>query len=244
MITRFILLAVAVFIMGSSLPVFSQTIVTGKVMAVSRNSLPDITVVLMNSVDSVIIDHCLTDEKGEYRLSSKGTTDTYLLISISSFDIKRQTKKIENRSQTVNFVAEEGSIALEEVVVKAKKMWGKKDTINYRVSVFKDKSDLVIGDVLKRMPGIDVKESGQITYKGKPINKFYIENLDMLEGRYGIATNNISASDIATVQVLENHQPIKALEKTSFSNDAAINLNKRREKRCFQYNGSVGHRYG
>ena len=74
------------------------------------------------------------------------------------------------------------------------------------------------------MPGIDVQGSGQITYKGKPINKFYIENLDMLQGRYGIATNNISANDIATIQVLENHQPIKALEKTQFSNDAAINL--------------------
>lgn len=63
-----------------------------------------------------------------------------------------------------------------------------------------------------------------ITYKGKPINKFYIENMDALQGRYGIATNNISASDIATVQVLENHQPIKALEQSNPSDYAAINL--------------------
>ena len=108
--------------------------------------------------------------------------------------------------------------------MKSNKIWGNKDTINYSVAAFKDKKDLVIGDVLKKMPGIDVKESGQITYKGKPINKFYIENLDMLQGRYGIATNNLSANDIATVQVFENHQPIKALEKSQFSNEAAINL--------------------
>lgn len=69
-----------------------------------------------------------------------------------------------------------------------------------------------------------VKESGQIEYRGKPISKFYIENMDMLQGRYGIATNNISASDIATVQVFENHQPIKALTDIAFTDDAAINL--------------------
>lgn len=48
--------------------------------------------------------------------------------------------------------------------------------------------------------------------------------MDLLQGRYGIATNNISAKDVSTVQVLENHQPIKALEKIRLSNDAAINL--------------------
>jgi hypothetical protein len=74
------------------------------------------------------------------------------------------------------------------------------------------------------MPGIEVKESGQIEYRGKPISKFYIENMDMLQGRYGIATNNITASDIATVQVFENHQPIKALQDIAFTDDAALNL--------------------
>ncbi len=48
--------------------------------------------------------------------------------------------------------------------------------------------------------------------------------MDMLQGRYGIATNNISATNIATVQVFENHQPIKALEDIAFTNDAALNL--------------------
>ncbi len=92
------------------------------------------------------------------------------------------------------------------------------------VDAFRDSTDIVIGDVLKKMPGIVVKESGQIEYRGKPISKFYIENMDMLQGRYGIATNNISASDVATVQVFENHQPIKALEDIAFTDDAAINL--------------------
>ncbi|KAA3157301.1 hypothetical protein F2A05_02855, partial [Alistipes onderdonkii] len=46
----------------------------------------------------------------------------------------------------------------------------------------------------------------------------------MLDGRYGQATNNIAPQDVASVEVMENHQPIKALKDIVFSDRAAINL--------------------
>lgn len=200
----------------------SQSIISGKIQNRQKETVSDVSVMLMQA-DSTIIGYTMTDERGDYSLAYLGK-ESRLLLSVSAFDIKQQVKDIENRTQTVDFTIEEGSIELHEVLVKPTKMWGEKDTINYLVSSFKTDKDVVIGDVLKNMPGIDVKESGQITYRGKAINKFYIENMDMLQGRYGIATQNISADDISTVQVLENHQPIKALEDTQFSTDAAINL--------------------
>ena len=45
------------------------------------------------------------------------------------------------------------------------------------------------------MPGIDVSESGQIRYNNRPINKFYIEGLDLMGGRYGVAVNNVRATE-------------------------------------------------
>ncbi len=39
-----------------------------------------------------------------------------------------------------------------------------------------------------------------------------------------MATRNIEAKDIATVQVFENHQPVKALRDKVFSDEAAVNL--------------------
>lgn len=46
----------------------------------------------------------------------------------------------------------------------------------------------------------------------------------MFEGRYGVATINIQAKDIARVEVMENHQPIKALKELTLPDRAAINL--------------------
>ena len=74
------------------------------------------------------------------------------------------------------------------------------------------------------MPGIDVKDNGSIEYQGLAINKFYIEGNDLLGGKYGVATNGISANDIGMVEVLENHQPMQVLSGIGLSDQAAINL--------------------
>lgn len=46
----------------------------------------------------------------------------------------------------------------------------------------------------------------------------------MLDGKYGLATNNLSAKAVKEVQVLENHQKIAALRGKSFTDNAALNL--------------------
>ncbi len=201
----------------------TQTIIQGKVTNTLNQPIPDASVMLLKTTDSTVVAYNFSDSKGEYKIYYDGK-DVELLLMVYGFNIQRKIKKITNQSQIVDFMVSEQAIKLKEFSVKSDKIWGSRDTVNYVVDAFRDSTDIVIGDVLKKMPGIVVKESGQIEYRGKPISKFYIENMDMLQGRYGIATNNITASNIATVQVFENHQPIKALQDIAFSDDAAINL--------------------
>lgn len=113
---------------------------------------------------------------------------------------------------------------MKDVVIKAPRITTQGDTINYRVSAFQQQNDLSIGQVLKRLPGITVSDIGQISYKGVPIKNFYIEGLDLMKGKYGIATNNIDPNSISTVQIMENHQDIKALKDLKPEERASINL--------------------
>ena len=95
------------------------------------------------------------------------------------------------------------------------------------------------------MPGITVSDAGQISYQGKPIKNFYIEGLDLMKGHYGIATNNIDPNNIATVQVLENHQDIKALKGLRPEEQASINLRlKEGVKGVFNLIATLGGGYG
>ena len=202
----------------------AQTLIKGKVISGETNkAVENISVILKEIDGKVIKSFTTTDNQGKYELEYKGDKDS-ISISVAGFNIKKQTKIIANISQTLDLILENDQIALKEVVIIPPKIKQLGDTLNYNVNRFADQNDSSIGDVLKKMPGIQVADNGQIFYQSKAINKFYIENMDLLKGRYGIATNNISAKDVATVQVLENHQPIKALKDKEYSDEAAINL--------------------
>lgn len=80
------------------------------------------------------------------------------------------------------------TLELQEVVVTAKKIRQSGDTISYAASSYISKNDKTLEDLLRKMPGIEIKADGQILYNGQWINEFYIEGLDMLGSNYSVAT--------------------------------------------------------
>ena len=197
-------------------------------------------VTLLQPTDSSIVAYATTDKQGFYTL--KATTQLgEVLLSISGFNIKRKTTRIKAHSQTLDFYVEEENRILREVVVKSQKLWGNRDTLNYLVSAYTRGKDRSIGDVLQKLPGITIEDNGVIKYQGTPINHFYIENLDMLQGRYNLATQGIKAEDVATVQVLENHEHIRSRQDQTPSEHAAINLKlKDKAKGIWSKSASLG----
>lgn len=113
---------------------------------------------------------------------------------------------------------------LPEVYVDAQIVSQHGDTIAYRVSALKTDKDRNLEDLLRRIPGIEIQTNGTITYEEKPITHFYIEGLDLLSGRYSVATQHINVEDLSTIEVLENHQHIKLLKNYIPTNRAAINI--------------------
>ena len=113
---------------------------------------------------------------------------------------------------------------LREVTVQSPDIFQHGDTLVFNVGKYATSADDAIIDVIKRLPGVKVENDGTIMYQGKPINKFYIDGNDFIGDSYGLATNNISKDDVAAVEVMENHQPVKALEDIEFSDQAGINL--------------------
>ena len=202
----------------------AQSIIQGTVKDAQDNKgVESVNIMIQEKDNPAIQGFTVTDKEGKYRIEYKGQKDS-LIITTSGFNIQKQSKTVACKSQTVDFIVAFESIALKEVKVTPPKIKQIGDTIEYNVGSFSDKNDRTIEDVLKKLPGIEVESSGQILYQNIPINKFYIEGLDLLQGRYGLATKNIEAKDVQSVQVLENHQAIKVLKDKVFSEQAAINL--------------------
>ena len=200
----------------------AQTVIQGTVTDVQGKAVEAYVTVAPKGVQG-IIGFADTDEKGRYRVEFRTDADS-VAVTAAGLAIGQQVKVVPNRSQTVNFSVSEQDVELKEVTVLPEKIRQHGDTLSYNVGSYTQQGDRVIGDVLKRMPGIEVAESGAIKFNGKSIKNFYVEDMDLLQGRYGLATNNINAADVSTVQVLQNHQPIKALQGKEMTDDVAINL--------------------
>ena len=165
-------------------------------------------------------------------------------LEVTMMSYFRQSMPLDNVEFPLIVRMEPGTTLLKEVTVKADRIREQGDTISYRVGSFAQAQDRSIGDVLKRMPGIDVAKSGKIQYQGEDINKFYIEGADLLGGKYGIATNGISHEDVGAVEVMENHQPMQVLSGIAYSNKAAINLKlKNKAKATWSFHGDAGGGY-
>lgn len=166
---------------------------------------------------------CLSGLDGSFMLSFEASVDS-VCINVSGLNITPVIVICENKSQYRDIIVDEKAQEIDEVVIQAPKIYSKGDTISYYVASFQSGNDISIGQVLKRLPGITVSDAGRISYKGQPIKNFYIEGLDLMKGRYGIATNNIDPNTISTIEVLENHQDIKALKNLKPEERASINL--------------------
>lgn len=242
MLNRFLILTIC-FI--ASTIAIAQTNINGLVKSHYGISMDFINVVAspINS-PRTILGSCFTGEDGSFSLTINSKCDS-LILRASSIEISPAAITIPNHSGFYNIIVEEKTVELKEVVVKSKKIYSQGDTINYNVGSFLSQTDQSIADVLKKMPGISVSDAGQISYQGKPIKNLYIEGLDLMKGHYGIATNNIDPNNIATVQVLENHQDIKALKGLRPEEQASINLRlKEGVKGVFNLIATLGGGYG
>ncbi len=116
------------------------------------------------------------------------------------------------------------SVQLREITIKTPPIRAKGDTLAYQVGAFVRPGDTHLEDILRKLPGIQVADNGTVSYQGKAINKFYIEGKDLLGGSYAQATRNMPVDAVATVEVMENHQPVRVLHNRQFTDHAALNI--------------------
>ena len=233
------------FVSIGSLAGQTTTQISGVIKNASGKGVADVNVYASRVEQKYnIFASCLSGADGSFTLSFKAPSDS-VCIHASGLNIIPTAVICENKSQYKDITVEEKALEINEVTVRAPKIYSKGDTIRYNVASFQSKNDISIGQVLKRLPGITVSDAGQISYKGQPIKNFYIEGLDLMKGRYGIATNNLDPNSISTVEVLESHQDIKALKDLKPEERASINLKlKSGVKGVFNLIATLGGGYG
>ena len=149
---------------------YAQTL-SGKIID-AENNQPLEAVMISVLRGNTTIDYALTDAKGQFSLPWKHSGTLQLNISLLGY--KREMRNI-NAAGTLNLSLQPEAIVLKEVQIRPGRINTRKDTVRYDLAQFASSKDVHIKDVLKKLPGVDVDENGQVKYKGKAIDHYFVE---------------------------------------------------------------------
>ncbi len=206
-----------------SITTYAQKQLKGKVKDSKGFAISSANVNLKDRAGN-IISFTRTNDKGEYTLSI-GDEAKDLSIEVTTIGFAKKVTLVTDLTTDYNIILTESETLLKTVVVKNRPGLSLNgDTLNYTTADFADKQDRYIGDVLRKMPGIEVGEDGKVSVNGKGISALYVDGVNILDDKYSIGTKSIPHGAVDKVQVIEKDQPIKMLRKNNMSDDVALNL--------------------
>ena len=202
----------------------AQIKITGIVLQSNNEALENASITLSAKNKTQISAFATTNSKGFFELVSNEVGDS-ITVKVALIGYKTQQLIIANKAQVLKFTLVEFATELATLIAKEKPITQSGDTTNYLVKSFANKQDRMIGDVIARLPGIEIDENnGQIKFNGKAISHYYIDGLDLLEKKYNIANRNIPADLVEQVQILENHQDIRLFDSITKGTEPALNI--------------------
>ena len=192
----------------------------------AQTPLPDAIITLIRLPQQNILRYTVSQKDGSFRLIPAITDTAGLVLRVHLFGYRSQTIPLQPGRTRYDFALAPDATALPEAVVRSNRphLSSNGDTTTYTAADFAHAQDRSIGDVLKRMPGIDVDNTGKIYYNGKAVSAFYIDGDNLLDDRYNIGTTSIPHNIVDKVQVIENNQPIKVRAGGASGNETALNI--------------------
>ena len=74
------------------------------------------------------------------------------------------------------------------------------DTIVYNTDSFVSGTEKKLADVIKKLPGLEINDEGEIEAEGKKVGKIMVNGKDFFDGDTKLATKNIPANAISKVE--------------------------------------------
>ena len=204
---------------------FSQVKISGVVKDSIGAPLELANVIAINQETKALESYGITNAKGEYKLAL-GKNGKYNIqatyIGMKTVNIVVETKETDIRKDfTLNFDNALDAVELTyEMPVTIKG-----DTIVYNADSFKNGSERKLGDVLEKLPGVEINENGQIEVEGNPVQKITVNGKDFFDGDSKLATENIPSNAVDKIEVLRNFSEVGQLRSvTNNQNSVAINI--------------------
>ena len=179
-----------------------------------KKTLPLTTITIFNAKDTIIITYRLSSDGGEFKIPGLPLdVPMRLMATYSGFDAFRKEFVLTAMKPTLNFGRIKligTSKLLDEVIVYAERppVVITKDMIEFNASAFKTLPTALLEDLLKKLPGIQVDNNGDISVNGQKVNRILVDGKRFFGDDIKMATKNLPSNMVDKVQVMDDKDEI------------------------------------
>lgn len=212
---------------------------SGVILDTEGQPLPSANIIAFNKANDKMESYGITNTNGAYKLSLK--TNASYRIRASFVGFQADTLELSTTSTvadlTQDIVLEEITSTLGEVVLATDiPIVVKGDSIVYHAEDFENGTEKKLGDILKKLPGVEVNDDGEIEVEGKAVQKVMVEGKDFFDGDSKLAVENIPSDAVEKIEVLKNFSEVSQLKNVSNNQDnVALNIKLKEGKKNFWF---------
>lgn len=169
--------------------------------------LRDASVMALNSKDSSVEVSSLSGAGGSFVLRNVPLTTVILQISFQGYAPYFKTITLSANKPSVNldtiFMAVQAK-DLGNVTVKQPPIAVKKDTVEFNAGSYSVKPNATAEDLLKKLPGVDVDNTGAIKAQGETVQRVLVDGKRFFGDDPKMATKNLPPDIIDKIQVFDD----------------------------------------
>ena len=173
----------------------------------TKEAIMQVTVQLLKATDSTFVAGGVTDMDGHF--SIKAPENGKYIIKMSNIGYKPIVRNVtisDNNGFAFGRVnMETDAVLLKEVVANgvAAKVVIKEDTFVYNAAAYRTPEGSVVEELVKRLPGAQIDDSGKITINGKEVKKIMVDGKEFMTGDTQTALKNLPTSIIERVKAYD-----------------------------------------
>jgi hypothetical protein len=182
----------------------------------SKQILSFATVTVFEAKDTSLITYRLSDPTGKFQVPGIPLNiQCRMVITAQGYHTFRKefilTKEQSQLDLEIIRMAIQ-PLQLEDVTVIAERppVVMRNDTLEFNAAAFKSLPSALVEDLLKKLPGVDVDLDGNITVKGKKVNRLLVDGKEFFGGDHKLATRNLPANIVDKVQVTDDKEELES----------------------------------
>lgn len=214
------------FLLIFNVGVFAQGKLSGVVYDQNGIALDGAVISLLETDSTSFIDYTIANARGEWSLNAPAETE--FVIEFSMFGYGASYQRITSPTQyskpfEVQLIEE--AFNLEEVTIKDRGIGvaQRGDTLNFNLEYFTTGAERTLGDVIKRLPGLEIID-GSVYYGGEKITKMLVQGRDIINNNHKLATEGIRADQLSNIQIIENYKDKADQFETQSREDVAMDV--------------------